>query len=550
MRKLFALLIIIPLLVNVKSPLFDWEWKWNWENLTDKFKDFLDKFKSKVPEFIKNMKNKMKDFIEKTEEQKNYFIKELNSKVTELYEDIKQDIINKKEDVESKIKTLIEKTTEASKFLSYKICDISNLDYEECRNDKKKLFTNLLNVVKENFGECSVIVEQLSSLSDDKEENLKYFLFMAISLSENPDAIEEGKSQVIFDILNCLKDKFEDYWPSINSTILNYELRISTKQDVMNLLLNSFSNLVNVIHFEEIDGYIEKANETTGLISDEKAKGTYKGIFSLLKKFNEFGTQFYNISADLALNVFLNPGNLNMGADTDFNWIINEDKGIRINLHHNYLLREKGAQSVQAVIFESPLVSLRGKKEEIEEGVSNIFVGITLYDKEGNEIFVSDIEFAQYRPVIYFKRIFFNAMKRCLFYNEEKDTIDDEGITSAFETLDGEEYIKCIPSHLTSFTIGSSKKENTPDEIEETTTKTDVVINTIAMTDSNKKMNDNTMDKIDETIHVNSNDNSKEVSDTKGKSNNNNADYYEENSNKAFININIITSIIIFLSLL
>ena len=545
MKKLFALLIIIPLLTVVKSPLFDWDWKWNWdwENFTSKFKDFLDKFKSKVPEFIKNMQNKVKEFIEKTEEQKNYFIEELNSKVIELYEDIKQDIINKKEDVESKIKTLIEKTTEASKFLSYKICDIARLDYEECRNDKKKLFTNLLDVVKENFGKCSTIIEELSSLSDDIEQNLKYFLFMAISLSENPDAIEEGKSQVIFDILNCLKDKFEDYWPSINSTILNYELRISTKQDIMNLLLNSFSNLVNVIHFEEIDGFITKANETTGLISDPKAKETYNGIFSLLKKFNEFGTQFYNISADLSLNVFLNPGNLNMGRDVDFNWIIDDDKGIRINLHSNYLLREKGAQSVQAVIFESPLVSIRGKEEEIEQGVSNIFVGITLYDTEGNEIFVKDIEFKKYRPVIYFKKIFFNEMKKCLFYNEEKDTIDDEGIASAFETLDGEEYIKCIPTHLTSFTIGSSKNKDTSEKSEETTIKTDTVaiVDTIAATSSNKKINDNNIDKVEET----------EASITKGKSNNNNdVDYNNETSNKSFINVNIIINlIIIFLSL-
>ena len=42
-----------------------------------------------------------------------------------------------KENIQSEIKTLIEKTTEASKFLSYKICDFGRMDYEECRNDKK-----------------------------------------------------------------------------------------------------------------------------------------------------------------------------------------------------------------------------------------------------------------------------------------------------------------------------------------------------------------------------------------------------------------------------
>ena len=50
-------------------------------------------------------------------------------------------------------------------------------------------------------------------------------------------------------------------------------------------------------------------------------------------------------------------------------------------------------------------------------------------------------------------------MKTCLFYNEEKDEMDDEGITTTYEFLDGEEYIKCIPAHLSSFAIGSNGTE-------------------------------------------------------------------------------------------
>ena len=202
---------------------------------------------------------------------------------------------------------------------------------------------------------------------------------MVLSLLENPDAIEEGKSQIIYDIINCLKDKFQDYWPSINSSIFDTELRFNTKLDIIKLLLNSYSNLVNVIHFEVFDGFIQESNKTTGLISDERAKQIYKAIFNISKKFNEFGSLFHNISADLALDVVLNTGNLNTEGDIDFKWIKDDNKGIRINLHANYLLREKNANSLQAIIFESPLVDLRGKKET-EGGISNIFVGITLYD--------------------------------------------------------------------------------------------------------------------------------------------------------------------------
>ena len=385
------------------------------------------------------------------------------------------------------------------------------MDYEECRNDKKKLFTNLLDVVKENFGECSVIIGELSKLSDDYEQNLKYFLFMIIALSENPDAIEEGKSQIIYDILNCLKDKLEDYWHSINSTIFDEDLKINTKIDIIKLLLNSFSNLVNSIHFEFLDGFIN-SNVTSGLITDSKAKQIYQGIFNLTKKLNEFGSKFYNISSDLSLDVIINPKNLNAEKDIEFKWINDDNKGIRINLHANYLLRNKSADSVQAVIFESPLVSIKGELGN-GDNISNIFVGITLYDKDGNEIYVKDIDLEKYRPIIYFKQNLYKAMTTCLFYNEDEDIVEDEGISTSFEILDGEKYIKCIPKHLTSFTIGSRA-------------------NDIASIENEKIVSNNNND--DETLI-----NHDTIAITKKKKKNNNDNNDNNNNNVANTNINV-----------
>ena len=122
------------------------------------------------------------------------------------------------------------------------------------------------------------------------------------------------------------------------------------------------------------------------------------------------------------------------------------------------MIKDLKAHSVQAVVFESPLVSLRVKRKS-KEGTANTFVGITLYDKEGNEIFVSDIQLKNLRPVILFKKKLFKAMKTCLYYNEEKDIMESEGIETQFVEFDGEEYIKCIPKHLSSFTIGSYDNE-------------------------------------------------------------------------------------------
>ena len=283
------------------------------------------------------------------------------------------------------------------------------------------------------------------------EYNLKYFLFLAISLTENPDAIEKGTTQIIYDIINCLQEKFNFIWPSINATITDQISALNIKQDIINLLAKSISNFVTFIQFEENFGFIEKAENITGLIKNKNAKKVYKNIFRIMKKFNEFGTQSYNISTNLNLNVFTNDKNIepNMTKEIEY-----KDKGIKIKLHLDYMFKNFKAYSVQAAVFESPLVSLRTQRNTKGE-TANTFVGITLYDKEGNEIYIKDIKLDKLRPIIYFKKKLFKAMKTCLYYNEEKDSMDNEGIETQFFEFDGEEYIKCIPKHLSAFTIGN-----------------------------------------------------------------------------------------------
>ena len=112
------------------------------------------------------MKSKIQDFMKKTEDQKNAYLQELNKKLTEMQQNIKEDIRQRKETFRVKVKDLMEKATEAAKFLSYKVCDAVDMDYEECRRDKKKLVTSLLLLIrvrpmlgyhwtnKQNYGKC------------------------------------------------------------------------------------------------------------------------------------------------------------------------------------------------------------------------------------------------------------------------------------------------------------------------------------------------------------------------------------------------------------
>lgn len=454
MRKIFSLLIILPLIINIQIPYIDLDF--DWIDFDFNFDDLINKFKSLIPDFIKDMGSKLKDFMKKTEQQKNDILKSLDNTITELH----QKILKQKENIENDVKSLVEKGTEVAKYLSLKVCNMAEMEYEECRNDKKKLLSNLLGAVKDNFGECSVIIGKIRELTENAEMNLKYILFLVDAISENPDALEKGKTQIVYDILNCLQDKLDvEIWPLLKTKLGDKEISIDIKKDVTNILVKSFSNMVNMIRFEEIDGYIEKANEKTGLISDSQAKKIHQGIFNVLKKLNEFGEGFYNVNSNLALNVIMKPDQLEAKADVDFQWINNDDKGIKIKLFTNYMFKETGANSLQGVVFDSPLVSVRATNEK-EGGTSKTFVGITLYDKNGNEILVKDFNKEDLRPVIFFKKKLYNAMTTCLYYNEEDDTIENKGIISAIETFDGEEYIKCIPKHLTSFTIGSYEKAN------------------------------------------------------------------------------------------
>lgn len=231
--------------------------------------------------------------------------------------------------------------------------------------------------------------------------------------------------------------------------------------------MNSMSNFGNIIKNEEIDGYIQKANEITGLISDPKAKELYKNIFKNLKSYNNFSEGFYNISADLGLNLLIKPDHFDAEVNAELKWFNDTNKGIKIGLYSNYMFNTTDAQSLQAVVFDSPLVSLKGSKKT-EGGTSNTFVGITLYDSEGNEIPVKDFNIEEYKPEILFKKSLYKAMNNCLYYNEVGDSIENTGINSNITIIDGEEYIKCIPNHLSSFTVGSYQQASiSPEQTKE-----------------------------------------------------------------------------------
>jgi len=445
MRNILVYIIIFQIFCGIKFP---YEWNFNFNNIINTLDNFATNLEKTSSLFISEIQQKLSDFKNYTEEKKNEIIDTTQKEYEQLYKNFKKE--------KSKyIKAFVEKTTELSQLLSYKICNITNIDsYENCRNNKKNIFSDILEKIKDEFQISKIF--GYNFFSNYYEHNLKEFLYLLFSITINYDSIANSKSYIIFDLVFSSKDIIEKYMPKMANKLKDQTQILSYKQDISTLLVKSISNLVNIIHFEEIDGYIKNINKTTGLIMSKQAKTLYDNIFKVLPILNEFGNKFYNISNKLFLNVGINPGNLEANLDAKLTVYNFEDKGIKIYLHSNFLLRITGASFIQTVVFDSPLVSIRGGMELYQGLTSNYFVGITLYDKNGKPIIVKDIDL--YKPIIYYKKKLFNAMGTCLLYNEKANKMENTGIISKIINLDGEEYIKCIPNHLTTFTIGSYKE--------------------------------------------------------------------------------------------
>ena len=463
MKKLFVLFVFLPLLISIDIPNIDWDWDWDIDFNFDFnfdfdidlgwFEEIIKNIETGVPNFIKGLESEINKFINYADSKKDQIIKEFTDKAKAEYEKVVGQ-------ADKLLGSFIEQAIQTAKYLSYKVCDAAKMEsYDECRNNKKKVLSNLIEIVQKEF-QCSTIIKTITEniLAEDLDSSIKYVLFLINTITSNPDAIEAGKAQVLYDVIYCLEEKLEDEWettikPRLN-TITNDIKKY--KKDYINLLMETMGNLPNIIRYEEIDEFIEKADEKTGLISSDKAKEIHKHIFQILEKLNEFGSGAYKIGESIAAEVYVRPSSGKLNIDGKIVLEI-KDKGIRVEVKGDYFFKQyEGVQSIQSVVFDSPFVSIKGDIET-NGGTSNTFVGITLYGKDGKEYAIDNIKIEELRPIIYYKKKLYSAMKTCLFYNEEGQKIENKGVETQTVELKGEEYIKCIPKHLTSFTVGSYK---------------------------------------------------------------------------------------------
>ena len=208
----------------------------------------------------------------------------------------------------------MEKATEIAEFLTKKDCSIisnSSSDilkddsFNNCREEKKEILADVISYVKD-YVKCENIDELISNgISDNKQENFKYILFLIYEVSSNPDSLKEGESEILYNVTHCLQENFDKYWEAIKTNISENENKGEIKQDISLIIIKTLSNLINIHHYDEIDGYIDKDKNISdsGLMRNEQAKKIQKGIIDFAQKFHDFGNATYNISSSMNISI-------------------------------------------------------------------------------------------------------------------------------------------------------------------------------------------------------------------------------------------------------
>ena len=348
---------------------------------------------------------------------------------------------------------------------------INNSQYKECRNKKKEYILLLIEIIEKYF-EYEKIEELIKEgISGTIEENFKNILFLIYRMTMNSDSIKEEKSDILFKMVFRLIDKFEDLWILLQNELLEDSALNSTiravKKDISNLYIKILTNLINIIHFNEIDGYIQTNSRTkSGIMKNEQGKKLQNYILNFIKYFNEFGNNTYKISNSIQFNVtIINNEEINVLSEVKQDNIISfSDKGIYVVFDYKKLMKEKGGHSIQFVLFDSPLIPIRRNKNDDKDCTVRDFISISIFDKNGNEININDIP-NDSKPIILYNKTFHKNLKQCFYYNISEEDLEIDGVETEDNYLfNNEKYLKCTYEHLTSFTAGDyiepSSEEN------------------------------------------------------------------------------------------
>jgi hypothetical protein len=344
--------------------------------------------------------------------------------------------------------------------------EINKKEYKNCREKKKEKQKKIIQYLKNNVN-CNDLTLLISknSISDNAENNLKYLLLLIEEVTNNVDSFTKDDIEVLMNMASCLQENYNNYWNQVREYLVRKETPDTTiaavKKDISNLLIKSISNLIKVLHFDEIDNYIsgnEKNITNKGLMSSKKGKQIYKSIKTFMKNFNEFGDGIYNLTDSLIFNITINENfkeTLNKGSlqENIEKAVKYEDQGIILLINPQTMMKQYNAYAIQVINYDSPLISVI-TNDGTNNNAINTFISITLYDQKGNEIKIDKIS-KDIRPKILYDKEYHKYMNTCFFYNEEIEDLSENGVLINDNYIfEGKKYLQCTTEHLTCFTAG------------------------------------------------------------------------------------------------
>ena len=263
-RMLFALFITLPFIFCLKKEE---------TALLDKYSDF-----------IKQVEENEGEFKEKTDEEKEKILKDLENSISDLNEQIKVYIQEKKESPKEKVLDLMKQVIEIGKYMKHKVCNKEDKNYEVCRDFKRKLMSNLLDVIEDNFGKCELTFEYVINLTEMPFVNLQYLTVLINSVMDNIDSIEKNKAEILSDLIKCLASYCIEYWPKVigeNDSANKPEVSEMYKNLHLDWMLDVISKLKEY-DYENVLSNKNKENNNSP--APKRREAIYEEILDILKE--------------------------------------------------------------------------------------------------------------------------------------------------------------------------------------------------------------------------------------------------------------------------
>ena len=181
-----------------------------------------------------NFNNVMEDALEKADvfdsksnQEKDKILKELVSSISDLNEQIKKYTSEKNLSPDDDIVDLLKQLLQINLYFRKRVCN----RFKKCVNLQKSIMNDIIAVVEDNFGECPVTIEHITTLTKDTNMNLLALTLVIQSIVDNKTIIDKSKIDIIKNILNCLIDRFNDYFPKIEEQFKNKAFMIRFSRD-------------------------------------------------------------------------------------------------------------------------------------------------------------------------------------------------------------------------------------------------------------------------------------------------------------------------------